>query len=78
MTVNAEIEKMSKKVGRPSKGGPGTMLQPRLSDEFLAKLDAWRRLQDDLPSRTEALRRLAETHPDVLALDAEAKKRGRK
>lgn len=54
------------------------MLQPRLSDEFLAKLDAWRRLQDDLPSRTEALRRLAETHPDVLALDAEAKKRGRK
>jgi len=43
-----------------------TMLQPRLSDDFLAKLDAWRRQQEDLPSRTEALRRLVETHPDML------------
>jgi hypothetical protein len=60
MVVNAEIETMKKKVGRPSKGGPGTMLQPRLSDEFLEKLDDWRRQQPDLPSRTEALRRLVE------------------
>jgi hypothetical protein len=60
MVVNAEIVNMKKKVGRPSKGDPRTMLQPRLSDEFLAKLDGWRREQEDLPSRTEALRRLVE------------------
>jgi len=34
--------------------------QMRLSPGFLEKLDAWRRKQADLPSRAEALRRLAE------------------
>jgi Ribbon-helix-helix protein, copG family len=32
----------------------------RLSDEFLAKVDAWAAAQDDNPSRSEAIRRLVE------------------
>lgn len=32
--------------------------QMRVSDEFLKTLDEWRRQQDDLPPRAEAIRRL--------------------
>jgi metal-responsive CopG/Arc/MetJ family transcriptional regulator len=32
----------------------------RLSDEFIAKVDAWANRQDDTPSRSEAIRRLVE------------------
>jgi metal-responsive CopG/Arc/MetJ family transcriptional regulator len=32
----------------------------RVDDEFLAKLDNWRRHQPDLPNRPEAVRRLVE------------------
>jgi hypothetical protein len=32
----------------------------RLSDEFIEKIDAWAKKQDDQPSRTEAMRRLVE------------------
>jgi hypothetical protein len=32
----------------------------RLSDEFIANVDAWAALQEDRPSRTEAIRRLVE------------------
>jgi metal-responsive CopG/Arc/MetJ family transcriptional regulator len=35
-------------------------LQVRVKQDFLDKLDNWRREQPDLPSRTEAIRRLAE------------------
>jgi hypothetical protein len=35
--------------------------QMRVSAEFLAKLDAWRREQPDLPARAEAIRRLVDT-----------------
>jgi metal-responsive CopG/Arc/MetJ family transcriptional regulator len=30
----------------------------RVSDEFLKRVDDWRRVQTDLPSRAEAVRRL--------------------
>jgi Arc/MetJ-type ribon-helix-helix transcriptional regulator len=40
--------------------GVGTPVHVRCSDEFLATLDAWRRRQADLPSRSEAIRRLVE------------------
>jgi len=43
----------------------------RVDEEFLARLDEWRRNQPDLPTRPEALRRLAE---QALAM---APKRGR-
>jgi hypothetical protein len=32
----------------------------RVSDQFIATIDDWRREQPDLPSRTEAVRRLVE------------------
>jgi len=38
----------------------GTPVHVRCSNEFLATLDAWRRRQADLPSRSEAIRRLVE------------------
>jgi hypothetical protein len=41
-------------------GQPGEMISTRMQPELLKKLDAWRREQPDLPSRPEALRRLAE------------------
>jgi hypothetical protein len=34
--------------------------QMRASDEFLAKIDEWRRVQPDIPGRIEAIRRLVE------------------
>ena len=37
----------------------------RVSPEWLAILDAWRRLQPDLPSRAEAMRRLVATGLEV-------------
>lgn len=35
-------------------------LQMRVSDEFLSKVDEWRRKQPDLPPRTEAIRRMVD------------------
>lgn len=55
-----------KKVGgkRPGAGRPATGRDPartfRLSDEFIAKVDAWAADQSDLPARSEAVRRLVE------------------
>jgi len=51
---------MKKKVGRPAGVVQTHQLQTRVSAEFLAKLDEWRRSQPDLPSRTEAIRRIVE------------------
>jgi hypothetical protein len=50
---------------KPNKGGrPATGRNPvraiRLSDEFLAAVDAWSSKQDDAPGRSEAIRRLVE------------------
>jgi hypothetical protein len=50
---------------KPNKGGrPATGRDPvrtmRLSDKFIAKVDAWAGKQDDQPGRTEAIRRLVE------------------
>jgi metal-responsive CopG/Arc/MetJ family transcriptional regulator len=44
--------------------------QMRVSEEFLETLDNWRRKQDDLPGRAEAIRRLVEQ-----ALDSPPKKK---
>jgi hypothetical protein len=38
----------------------GTLVGVRLQDTFLAKVDAWRKSQGDLPGRPEAIRRLVE------------------
>jgi metal-responsive CopG/Arc/MetJ family transcriptional regulator len=47
----------------------GQLVGVRLQPEPLARLDAWRREQDDLPNRSEAIRRLVEK-----ALGRETKK----
>ena len=36
------------------------VFQMRSSEEFLRRIDDWRRQQDDIPSRAEAIRRLIE------------------
>ena len=49
---------------RPGAGRPATGSDPsrtmRLSNEFIAKVDAWAAAQDDEPGRSEAIRRLVE------------------
>lgn len=59
------------KRGRPVSTGVGTQVGARWHDEELAAIDDWRRVQEDLPTRAEAIRRLV-----TIALDA-AGKRGR-
>lgn len=44
--------------------------QMRVSDDFLKKIDDWRRKQPDLPGRAESVRRLVER-----ALDSPPKKK---
>jgi hypothetical protein len=57
---------MQKKIGgkRAGAGRPATGHDPsrtfRLSDEFMAALDAWAAKQKDMPSRSETIRRLVE------------------
>jgi hypothetical protein len=54
----------TKKVIPKKRGRPATGKDParafRLSDEFIAKIDAWAAAQDDEPGRSEAIRRLVE------------------
>jgi hypothetical protein len=46
--------------GRPAGKTQTTPMNMRVSAEFLAMLDGWRRAQPDLPTRTEAIRRIVE------------------
>lgn len=46
--------------GRPPTGGKDPARTIRLSDEFIATVDTWAARQDDLPSRSESIRRLVE------------------
>jgi cytochrome c553 len=48
-----------KKRGRPATGNDPVRAM-RLSDEFIAKVDAWAAQQPDEPGRSEAIRRLVE------------------
>jgi hypothetical protein len=45
--------------GRPATGKDPVRTM-RLSDEFMASVDAWAAEQDDEPGRSEAIRRLVE------------------
>lgn len=51
-----DITKSKKK--RP--GQPGEFIGVRFQPDALSKIDDWRRGQDDLPGRPEAIRRLVE------------------
>ena len=45
----------------------------RLSNEFLKRLDEWRRRQPDLPSRAESIRRLTTAMLQILDKDPDNK-----
>jgi hypothetical protein len=47
-----------KGVDAPATGGRDSIVAVRMPDDVRAALDDWRRLQPDLPSRSEASRRL--------------------
>jgi hypothetical protein len=55
--AKATSEFKSAKNRRP--GQSGEMVSTRIQPDLLSEIDAWRREQPDLPSRPEALRRLA-------------------
>ncbi len=55
----AKVSVTKKPVGRPPTG-IGTQIGMRWQEPTLAAIDDWRRQQPDLPSRTEAIRRLVE------------------
>jgi hypothetical protein len=50
----------AKKAGRPAGRDFPVAVQLRLTEPQAASIDDWRRLQPDLPSRSEAIRRLIE------------------
>jgi hypothetical protein len=56
---SAKVSVTKKTVGRP-RTGVGTQIGMRWQEPDLAAIDEWRRQQTDLPSRTEAIRRLVE------------------
>jgi hypothetical protein len=51
---------MTQGMARPTEDPKQTTLQMRVSANFLKIVDDWRRRQPDLPSRSEAIRRLVE------------------
>lgn len=59
MQVNTKIM-ATIRPGRPSGRTQDRPFQMRVTEEFVKKLDDWRRKQPDLPSRAEAIRRLVE------------------
>jgi hypothetical protein len=65
MTSTINTVKKSKKGRPPVESEPVTV---RMTTDALRSLDDWRRKQDDLPGRPEAIRRLVEQ-----ALKAKAK-----
>jgi len=46
--------------GRPKGRAQDRPFQMRVSEGFLRTVDDWRRVQTDLPSRAEAIRRMVE------------------
>lgn len=46
------------------------LFQMRTTKEFLGRVDDWRRVQPDLPSRSEAIRRLVEAGLEVTKAEA--------
>jgi hypothetical protein len=59
ISVMSSISDNKKSRGRP-KTGIGTLVGVRLEAQALKSLDDWRRKQDDLPGRPEAIRRLVD------------------
>jgi hypothetical protein len=62
-------------MGRPPGRIQDRPFQMRVSDEFLERVDVWRRKQEDLPSRAEAIRRLTSAMLQILEADEGGGKR---
>jgi hypothetical protein len=60
-------------MGRPPGRIQDRPFQMRLSNEFLKRLDEWRRRQPDLPSRAESIRRLTTAMLQILDKDPDNK-----
>jgi hypothetical protein len=60
-------------MGRPPGRIQNRPFQMRLSNEFLERLDEWRRKQPDLPSRAESIRRLTAAMMQILDKDPDNK-----
>lgn len=59
VNVNTKCTEKEKNLGgRPSGRTQDTHFHMRVNDEFLRGIDDWRRKQEDLPNRAEAIRRL--------------------
>jgi hypothetical protein len=58
--MRTSIRGTKKSRGRPKTTGIGTQIGMRWHMAILEAIDEWRRLQPDLPSRPEAIRRLVE------------------
>lgn len=56
--MTSSIRDNKKSRGRPKTTGTGTLIGIRLHEPELEEIDEWRRRQEDIPSRPEALRRL--------------------
>jgi hypothetical protein len=59
MAMSKKVIPKRKKPGRPATGND-PVRAIRLSDGFLAEVDAWAAQQEDEPGRSEAIRRLVE------------------
>jgi hypothetical protein len=57
---------IKKSRGRPKTTGSGVIVGARWHGPELAEIDNWRRREDDLPSRAEAIRRLVRAGLDSL------------
>ena len=54
-----------KKRGRPFTGGREPLTAFRMPDEMKAAIEAWASRQADEPGRSEAIRRLLSSHPEL-------------
>lgn len=59
------IRDNKKSRGRPKTTGTGTLVGGRWHEAELAEIDDWRRAQEDIPSRAEAIRRLVRAGLDI-------------
>lgn len=57
----------NKSRGRPISTGTGTQVGARWHDAELNEIDDWRRNQEDIPTRAEAIRRLVRIALDSLS-----------
>jgi hypothetical protein len=58
--MRKSIPDIPKKRGRPKTTGRGEGVMVRLHSQQLSRLDSWAAVQEDDPSRPEAIRRLVE------------------